>query len=126
MATLTKRLRVLRGIYDRLPSVACNGLCVKSCSFIMLGQIEATNLEQATGRPVPTSPVQGHLMLTPADDQGRCPYLVLGRCSVHEARPLICRLFGATPDLACSHGCEPAAPVEPSEARAMLAEVVRL
>lgn len=36
-----------------------------------------------------------------------CTHLKGGRCSIYEHRPLICRLFGATTDLRCGHGCRP-------------------
>jgi hypothetical protein len=36
-----------------------------------------------------------------------CPYLGKNGCEVYEERPLICRLFGTTPKLACPHGKRP-------------------
>lgn len=46
-------------------------------------------------------------VLLPADND-RCPLLVDGRCSVYNARPMICRLFGAVEGMICKHGCKPA------------------
>jgi hypothetical protein len=39
----------------------------------------------------------------------RCPYLEGGRCSIHDARPLVCRLFGVVVGhLHCPHVSAPA------------------
>jgi len=36
-----------------------------------------------------------------------CPHLGDKGCQVYDERPLICRLFGTTPRLACPNGCSP-------------------
>jgi len=36
-----------------------------------------------------------------------CPHLGDQGCQVYHDRPLICRLFGTTPRLACPNGCKP-------------------
>ncbi len=36
-----------------------------------------------------------------------CPHLGEQGCTVYMERPLICRLFGTTPVLACPHGKRP-------------------
>lgn len=36
-----------------------------------------------------------------------CVHLGDKGCQVYEQRPLICRLFGTTPRLACPNGCKP-------------------
>jgi Uncharacterised protein family (UPF0153). len=36
-----------------------------------------------------------------------CPYLGKQGCEVYDERPLICRLFGTTPQLPCPHGRRP-------------------
>ncbi len=36
-----------------------------------------------------------------------CPYLGDKGCQVYDDRPLICRLFGTTPRLACPNGNRP-------------------
>lgn len=38
---------------------------------------------------------------------GRCHLLKDGRCSIYADRPLLCRLFGAVPKMACPFGCKP-------------------
>lgn len=42
-----------------------------------------------------------------------CPYLGSTGCQVYAERPLICRLFGTTPRLACPNGKRPAQKVDP-------------
>jgi Fe-S-cluster containining protein len=42
-----------------------------------------------------------------------CPHLGASGCQVYAERPLICRLFGTTPRLACPNGKRPATMVEP-------------
>ncbi|MFQ5542344.1 MAG: hypothetical protein ACE5E2_05895, partial [Candidatus Binatia bacterium] len=48
------------------------------------------------------------LLATDLDDL-TCPYLKDGLCSIHEVRPVLCQLFGATRDerMHCPHGCRP-------------------
>jgi hypothetical protein len=36
-----------------------------------------------------------------------CPHLGVNGCQVYAERPLICRLFGTTPQLACPNGRRP-------------------
>ena len=41
-----------------------------------------------------------------------CPHLGENGCQVYEERPLICRLFGTTPRLACPNGRRPEAMID--------------
>ena len=34
----------------------------------------------------------------------KCPLYIDGKCSVYEVRPMICKVFGHSPPLACSRG----------------------
>ena len=42
-----------------------------------------------------------------------CPHLGDKGCQIYAERPLICRLFGTTPRLACPQGKRPEAMVDP-------------
>lgn len=42
-----------------------------------------------------------------------CPHLGDTGCQVYAERPLICRLFGTTPRLACPNGKRPEAMIDP-------------
>lgn len=108
--TKTKKLRVLREIYESIPSAECKRLCADACTTIPVSSFELDQLEEATGRKLPSMPLDdgiGHLLL--GDKIGApCPLLVMGRCSTYDHRPLICRAFGSVEGLRCKHGCRPA------------------
>lgn len=87
--------RALEAIYAELPDVPCKGLCFGSCSFIAMSEAEHQRIRKEGGVAI-----EMHHAPCPALD-------FAGRCSVHELRPLICRLYGATPALRCPHGCKP-------------------
>jgi Fe-S-cluster containining protein len=42
-----------------------------------------------------------------------CPHLGERGCEVYDDRPLICRLFGTTPRLACPNGHRPEVMIDP-------------
>ncbi|MCP1174431.1 YkgJ family cysteine cluster protein [Ralstonia sp. 21YRMH01-3] len=46
-----------------------------------------------------------------------CPHLGDNGCSVYLERPLICRLFGTTPRLACPNGRRPDQMIDPCTER---------
>lgn len=86
----------LQELYDRIPAMKnCQGKCADSCGPIECSVRERAKVERESGRRL-AAPCGSCSMLTP-----------MGRCSVYESRPLICRLFGTTRGLACVHGCEP-------------------
>jgi uncharacterized protein len=109
--TKSKKLRVLREIYAAIPSPHCKGLCVAACSTIPVFPIELEQLEAAAGRKLPTYQMPGDVLggerILGNEPGDPCPLLVLGRCSVYEQRPLICRAYGSTEGLRCEHGCRP-------------------
>lgn len=108
--TKSKKLRVLHEIYASIPSPGCKGLCVDECTSIPVFPFELSQLEAVTGRKLPTLPAgdDGGGILLGTALGAPCPLLVMGRCSVYEHRPLICRAFGAVEGLPCAHGCRPA------------------
>lgn len=71
----------------QLPALSCLGLCEQSCHE----HIDASAAERA--RPLK----RGVDLDFPTTD-GACPALSrtfgVGRCTVHEVRPMICRLWG--------------------------------
>jgi hypothetical protein len=69
--------------------------------------LEAQRIEQHTGRPL------GRVREA---DQFTCPYLGVHRqCTVYEARPAICRLYGVAEGLECDFGCIPERYLTPDE-----------
>lgn len=105
-----------RELYAKIPDAHCKGLCAANCSIIMLQQAEYERIEMK--RSIPKTP---SLSASVA-----CPLLEAGRCTVYDARPVICRLYGATAKLACPHGCEPDAWLAEDEANAIIDAAKRL
>jgi Fe-S-cluster containining protein len=97
----------LRELYAAVPAVHCKGLCHDQCTIIPLAPAERVAIESHTGRRVKTLPMVKSIVMRPADDGLTCRYLKRERCSIYEARPMICRLYGAAEGLACPHGCRP-------------------
>lgn len=90
--------KALRRLYREVPSPDCKGLCWESCNTAPAQQIELENVERVAGGP-------GNL----GASHGMCPFLSAEhRCTGYAARPLVCRMFGATARLPCPFGCKPA------------------
>lgn len=101
-----------RKLDRQVPDVECKGLCVDGCGAIGMTERELARLQQAAGRPLPVAgtvdtPTGPKPFLAPGPD-GHCVLLVDGRCTVYKARPMVCRLWGATAALPCPWGCTPA------------------
>jgi Fe-S-cluster containining protein len=96
--TAEGRMRALAELYERLPQMHCQGLCADSCYSLVQTRLEQQYVLAQTG-------VRLGLVQTPPT---ACPALgVLNRCTVREARPMICRLWGMTAGMRCQYGCEP-------------------
>jgi hypothetical protein len=86
----------LAALYARVPDVECRGLCQQACTAIGMSVRERAVAEAALGGPVTCAP------------DGVCSALDGGgRCGIYEARPMVCRLWGAVDDMPCPHGCRP-------------------
>ena len=107
--TKSKKMRILREVYESIPNAGCKGLCVDACTTIPVFTIELAQLEAATGRTLPTFAAGDDVggMILGSEIGVPCPLLVMGRCSVYDHRPLICRAFGSVEGLRCPHGCRP-------------------
>src|SRR5438093_2820085 len=85
--------------YASLPRLDCQRKCQAACGPIVFSGEERWRIMRRIGawpqRQFPES-------LT-------CPFLDLltGDCSVHDIRPMICRLWGLTKSMACPFGCVP-------------------
>ena len=88
----------LQAIYDKIPVINCKGLCWDGCNSIVISEVERDRIARL-GYNIP-----------PFDErrQGyRCPALDRDqRCAVYEARPTVCRLFGAADGMKCGYNCE--------------------
>lgn len=83
----------VRKLWDTVPPVQCRGLCVESCGPVPMTAAEA----RIIGKPT-----------TFNADTLTCSHLnPFGACSIYKDRPLVCRLWGATPAMQCPFGCKP-------------------
>jgi hypothetical protein len=120
----------LQVIYDKVPSVSCKGLCYGACGPVPATGPERDEIRKLTGRRVKTEPElfqnqhpRGVRILKTSDD-GTCGYLKKERCSVYAARPIVCRLYGASDGLRCEHGCWPDRPLSREEAMELIDQVM--
>jgi len=77
----------------RVPCGACTACCTSS-QFVHIAPDETETLARVPAAlrfPAPGLP-QGHVVLG-YDEQGRCPMLVDGACSIYEHRPRTCRTY---------------------------------
>lgn len=88
----------LEELYARIPAVKCQGKCQDACTAIRMSAVEDRRIRRkGVAIPEPTAATIGK----------PCPALNdAGRCSVYEARPLICRAYGAAYGLPCPYACE--------------------
>lgn len=89
-----ERVKALEDLYAELPTIDCIGLCADNCTAIWMTRVEWDRVRKR--------------MKGPLEPRGWvCPALRKGRCTVHIARPMVCRLWGATEFSPCKHGCKP-------------------
>lgn len=95
-------MEALEALYASLPRIRCRRKCWDSCGPIGMTDVERRYLKQKTDQEIPPGIIFSETLTT------RCPQLSrTKRCKVHEARPLICRLWGLTELLRCPYGCAP-------------------
>jgi hypothetical protein len=107
----------LADIYGRIPAVECKGLCQDACGPIAMSKEEDRRLRR---RGVIVPPLAEAVAAVDRGEEYYCPALVDGRCSVHDDRPTICRLWGATESMPCPHGCTPAGALSQAESHDLL------
>ena len=94
--------QTLRFLRRRIPEFECEPGCHDCCGPVT-----------ASGEEMARLPVKSDAEHAAALDALRCPHLGAKGCQVYAERPLICRLFGTTPRLACPNGKRPAAMIDP-------------
>lgn len=92
----------LRFFRRRIPAFECEPGCHDCCGPVT-----------ASGEEMARLPVKSDAEHATALEAFSCPHLGDTGCQVYAERPLICRLFGTTPRLACPNGKRPAAMIEP-------------
>lgn len=122
MTKLSEQIRgaeTLEALYALVPVLDCRtGKCSESCGPIGMSPEESRRVDVAFGSHIPNAALRE----LPVGDL-TCPALsMLGRCRVYAARPMLCRLWGASEAMPCPDGCEPVGGhlLTPDETRALL------
>ncbi len=100
---MTPNSQTIRFLRKRIPAFECEAGCHDCC-----GPVTASSEEMAR------LPVKSDAAHATALAELSCPHLGKNGCQVYAERPLICRLFGTTPRLACPKGKRPEAMIEPA------------
>jgi len=93
MTRNSKRIRFYR---ERIPTFACTPGCHDCCGPVTASSEEVARL-----------PIKSDQKHDEAFAELNCPYLGDNGCEVYEERPLICRLFGTSPNIPCPNGQRP-------------------
>ena len=87
---------------ERIPTFECVPGCHDCCGPVTTSTDEMARL-----------PVKSEAEHDTALANLSCPHLGANGCQVYAERPLICRLFGTTPRLACPNGKRPETLIDP-------------
>lgn len=100
---MTNDSQTLRFLRRQIPSFACVPGCHDCCGPVTASSEELARL-----------PVHSAALHAAALAEWSCPNLGEQGCQTYGERPLICRLFGTTPQLLCPRGRRPAVLIEPA------------
>ncbi|MBB1438557.1 YkgJ family cysteine cluster protein [Shewanella sp. SG41-4] len=98
---MNNNLEVLDLLRSRIPSFECKPGCHDCCGPVTTSSLEMSRLPEKT--------IAEH---EAALNEWNCVHLGPNGCEVYEERPLICRMFGATPRMPCPEGCRPTEMIE--------------
>jgi len=125
--TRERAIAELHKLYAQLPTVLCKGLCHDSCTAIGASHLERQLVEEAGGTLGPPLIASTIRKRVAAGHTPRCPSLgPLNNCTVYEARPFICRVWGVAEGLRCEHGCIPDGMISRDQAVRAMVEIERL
>ena len=99
MTTNSQKIQFFRA---RIPSFACKEGCHDCCGPVTASSDEVARL------PIKTDKEHEEALA-----EFNCVYLGENGCEVYDERPLICRLFGTTPNLPCPNGLAPVEMIDP-------------
>lgn len=105
--------QIHRDLFAAIPSFRCPEGCVACCGPVPFSAWEwsrLTSAERLRGRRI--------------KDPLTCPFIESGRCSIYDRRPLMCRIFGTTPDLLCPRGHRPVTLLDSRDARQIVSRYV--
>lgn len=115
----------LKNVYESLPKIVCKKLCQESCGPIIVGAQERKEIADYLGY----DPFIEKKEILEKFKDGKildynCPMLDSGSCSIHNIRPLICRLYGVVKGMQCRFGCVPKKFMKASKARDLIKKVI--
>lgn len=105
----------LEDLYMQIPDVTCVAGCTECCG------------------PVPWCREEHELISAYLATKGEglrqatsihCPYIGPGGCDIYPVRPLMCRMYGTVPGMACPKGRRPETMLTDDDGRAMLSAYV--
>jgi Fe-S-cluster containining protein len=99
---LQSNSQIIKFYRNRIPSFECIPGCHDCCGPV------TTSPEEMSRLPVKTEAEHDEALANLS-----CPHLGVNGCEVYDERPLICRLFGTTPSLACPNGRRPDVMIDP-------------
>ena len=99
---MTRNEQKIHFFRERIPAFACQPGCHDCCGPV------TTSTEEMARLPVKNAAAHATALANFS-----CPYLGAQGCEVYAERPLICRLFGTTPRLACPNGKRPVVMIDP-------------
>lgn len=85
----------------KLPCDECGGRC---CTYPAMTAKEFKRINIVAGFPSGAKKIEiglNSVMIHMED--GTCPYLKQGKCSVYEVRPKVCQLYGMIPEMPCEY-----------------------
>ena len=85
----------IEDIYNLIPDFMCTQGCHECCRN--LGVPSRTRIEDERINAF----FQEHAMKPGKAHHGTCPYLNEAGCTIYPVRPLICRLYGTSPNYRC-------------------------
>lgn len=85
---------IIASLRERIPTFECTPGCHDCCGPVTTSSEEMSRL-----------PVKSDAEHEAALNEFDCVHLGPKGCTVYEERPLICRLFGTTPNMPCPNGC---------------------
>ncbi|MFT5717397.1 MAG: Fe-S-cluster containining protein [Oleiphilaceae bacterium] len=91
---------------EHIPSFECKPGCHDCCGPV------TTSSEEIARLPVKTDAEHEAAL-----NEWNCVHLGPNGCKVYEERPLICRLFGTTPNMPCPNSCRPENMIDPKAER---------
>lgn len=100
---MTYNNRKIDFLRRHIPSFECQPGCHDCCGPVTTSSEEMARL-----------PVKSDAEHDKALAELSCPHLGVNGCEVYAERPLICRLFGTTPNLACPNGKRPEVMIDPA------------